>query len=525
MNRRHFLQHAAAASLLPVFLDGFGARAFGNAFGQPNSALMQTLTNLATTTDRVLVLIQLAGGNDGLNMVIPLDQMSQYNTLRGNIALPEAKVLKLTNNLATGLHPAMTGLQSLYNDGMLSIVHSVAYPQPSFSHFRASDIWFTGADSNQTLLTGWTGRYLDAEWPGYPTGYPTKDTPDPLAIQIGYITSTAFAGPGGPMAVAIPNPDTFAQLVGDKPVIDADGVPNTAAGKHITFIRQQQISSVQYAAQIKVAAGKGKNLATYPTGNGLADQLKIVARLVHGGLQTRVYYVTINGFDTHANQVVAADTTTGGHANLMKQLSDAIKAFQDDLKLQGTDDRVAGMTFSEFGRRAVSNAAYGTDHGYASPLFVFGKGIKTPVIGKNPNLSDLDNNNIKMQTDFRQVYATLMTDWLRADKAEMTAVLQRSFNNVPIFQRVVTATEPVASAFRIYPNPASTNVTLEAEAFAGGINGVQLYDELGRGLNVPVSRLSDRLLGLNVQNLATGQYIVAVETAGQRLSARLLVAR
>ncbi len=521
MDRRHFLQHASASLLLPVFIDGFGAKAFGS----PNSAFMQTLIQLATKTDRVLVMIQLNGGNDGLNMVVPLDQMSRYNALRSNIALPEASVLKLANNPVTGLHPAMTGLQSLYNDGKVSIVHSVSYPTPNFSHFRASDIWFTGADANQVLSTGWAGRYLDAEWPGYPGGYPTKDVPDPLAIQIGYITSTAFAGPGGPMAVAIPNPDTFAQLVGDKPSIDLAPPGNTPAGQHITYIRQQQLSSVAYAAQIKIAAAKGKNLVTYPTGNSLADQLKIVSRLIHGGLQTRVYYVTIGGFDTHANQTNATDTKTGAHANLMKQLSDAVKVFQDDLRVQGTEDRVAGMTFSEFGRRAISNASRGTDHGIAAPLFVFGKGVKTSVIGKNPNLSDLDNNNIKMQTDFRQVYAALLTDWLGAGSPEVTSVLQKTFNIVPIFKQLVTATEPLAAPFRIFPNPASDNVTLEGDALLAGVSGVQVYDPAGRVMGIPISRVSDRALGMNVQSLAAGTYVVAIQAGEQRLSARMLVTR
>jgi uncharacterized protein (DUF1501 family) len=522
MNRRHFLQHAAAsAAILPVYLNGFGAKAFG----RPTSPLMQSLEAFATATDRVLVIIQMAGGNDGLNMVIPLDQYSRYNALRSNIALPEDKVLSLTNNPTTGLHTAMTGLQSLYNDGMVSIVHSVSYPQPSGSHFEASDIYFTGRDRTQTLLTGWSGRYLDGQWPGYPTAYPTKEMPDPLAIQIGYLTSTAFAGAGGPMAVAIPNPDIFAQLVGDKKPVVTDLDLKTIAGQRISFIRQQQLSSVAYAAQIKTAAGKGKNLATYPASNGLADQLKIVSRLIHGGLQTRVYYVTIGGFDTHANQVVAADTTTGAHANLMKQLSDAIKAFQDDLKLQGIDDRVAGMTFSEFGRRPDSNAGFGTDHGLAAPMFVFGKGVKTSIIGKNPDLNDLDRNGVKMQTDFRQVYATLLTDWLKASKAEVVSVLLREFVNVPIFQQTLLANEPLAEAFRIYPNPATANVTLEADLFEQGIGIVQLSDASGRIMDVPTSRLSNRQLRLDVQTLPTGQYVVAVEAAGQRLAGRLLVAR
>ncbi|MEZ0485092.1 DUF1501 domain-containing protein [Fibrella aquatica] len=521
MDRRHFLQHASASLLLPVLIDGFGAKAFG----APNSAFMQTLIQLATKTDRVLVMIQLNGGNDGLNMVIPLDQMSRYNALRSNIALPENKVLKLTNNRATGLHPAMTGLQSMYNDGKLSIVHSVSYPTPSFSHFRANDIWFTAANANQLLTTGWAGRYLESEWPGYPTGYPNSNVPDPLAIQIGYITSTALAGPGGPMAVAIPNPDTFAQLVGDKPAIDLAPPPNTPAGKHISYIRQQQLSSVAYAAQIKTAAGKGKNFVAFPTGNSLADQLKIVSRLIHGGLQTRVYYVTIGGFDTHANQTDATDKTIGTHATLMRQLSEAIKAFQDDLRIQGTEDRVAGMTFSEFGRRAISNASLGTDHGIAAPLFVFGKGVKTSVIGQNPNLSDLENNNIKLQTDFRQVYAAMLTDWLGAGSPEVTSILQKSYNIVPVFQQIITATEPLVAPFRLYPNPASDQVTLEGEALSAGVQTVEVYDQAGRATNVPVSRVSDQALSLTVRALAAGTYVVTVKTSDQRLSTRMLVAR
>ncbi|RYF71387.1 MAG: DUF1501 domain-containing protein, partial [Cytophagaceae bacterium] len=295
--------------------------------------------------------------------------------------------------------------------------------------------------------------------------------------------------------------------------------------QHISYIRQQQLSSVAYAAQIKAAATKGKNLVTYPTGNSLADQLKIVSRLIHGGLQTRVYYVTIGGFDTHASQTSTTDTTTGTHANLMKTLSDAIKVFQDDLRVQGTEDRVAGMTFSEFGRRAISNASYGTDHGAAAPLFVFGKGVKTSVIGKNPNLSDLDNNNIKMQTDFRQVYAALLTDWLGAGKPEVTSVLQKSFDIVPIFQQILLANEPLATTFRLFPNPASDRVTLEGDALLAGVSSVQVVDPTGRVVGVPINRLSDRAFELTVQSLAAGTYVVAVQAGDQRLSTRMLVAR
>lgn len=507
--------------MTPVAMGGYSAQAYGQ------SSLLNSLASVADTNDRVLVLIQLNGGNDGLNMVVPLDQMSVYNNIRSNIALKEDKVLRLTNTLVTGIHPAMTGVRDLFNEGKVSIVHSVSYPSSSQSHFRASDIWFTGANSNQTLSTGWMGRYLDSEFPGYPAKFPSTNMPDPLAIQINYITSTALLGPDQSMAIAIQNPDTFATLVGDKISIDPAATANTPAGKSIAFIRQQQITSVQYAGQIKTAAGKGKNMVSYPTGNSLADQLKIVARLIHGGLRTKVYYVSIGGFDTHATQTDATDTSIGAHANLLKQVSDGIKSFMDDLKLMGVDKRVAGMTFSEFGRRAGSNSARGTDHGQAAPLFVFaGEGIKTQFVGKNPNLSDLENNTIKMQTDFRSVYSALLTDWLGETTALSTSVLNKNFDPAPMFRQTVASTEDPFVTFRMYPNPAVDEVRIESELFGpGGIQSLQVIDMAGRQVNVPVERFNNSSYRMSVRALLTGNYIVAVETNDRKLTSRLQVRR
>jgi len=505
MNRRHFLQLSARSLVMPVVLDGYGARAFSQ-----ESAFVQALAQLTDASDRVLVLIQLNGGNDGLNTVVPLDQYSRYRTLRSNIALPEDKVLRLANNPSMGLHPAMTGLPRLMNDGLVSVVHSVAYPQPSFSHFRSSDIWFTGADSNRTLTTGWMGRYLDEKFPDYPEQYPNAKMPDPLAIQIGAVTSTALLGPFQSMAVALQNPDTFAQLVGDKPNLDPAGSLDTPGGRNIAFIRQQQLSSVAYAGQIKGAADKGRNQVSYPGGNSLADQLRIVARLIHGGLRTRVYYVSLGGFDTHAAQVSTTDPTTGAHATLLRYLSDSIRSFTDDLKAMGVADRVVGMTFSEFGRRVVSNNSLGTDHGVAAPLFVFGNAVKTREIGRTPNLSDLDNNNLKMQTDFRQIYATVLADWLGEGQPVLTDVLNREFTTVPIFRQVVTGTEPLPVPFRLYPNPASTDVQLESDLLTD-VRRLQLFDVTGRSLAPVVHRLSDRSLRLSVGHLPNGVYGLTVE--------------
>jgi uncharacterized protein (DUF1501 family) len=522
MKRREFLGQSASALFLPVVVDGFGAKVIN-----ASSPLMQALIAAADVNDRVLVIIQLSGGNDGLNMVIPLDQMSTYTNLRSNIAIKQAKVLPLNGNNSVGLHPSMTGLQRHFNNGKLSIVQAVSYPNPNFSHFEASDIWMTAVDAGKSSSSGWMARHLLGKYPGYPTGYPNTTMPDPVAIQIGSVTTTTLMA-SQPMAMLFQNPDQFAQLVGDKPLVPPGGNTNTASGKHLAFIRQVQTSSVAYAGQIKAAANLGKNLATYPTGNGLADQLKVVSRLIHGGLRTKVYFVSTGGFDTHDKQVNISDTSTGAHANLMKGLSDAISVFLDDLKLQGIDQKVVGMTFSEFGRRAASNDSYGTDHGTASPLFVFGAGIKTTVVGKSPNLSDLTNGNLKMVNDFREVYSALLTDWFGATNASTT--LFRAFTPSPIFRSTVLAREATPETVAIteikaYPNPARDYLTLESAAFDAPIQRLSVYNTLGQEMNVSYQQLSSYQVEVDVNHLSEGQYIVKVGTASTQLQTRVLIAR
>jgi uncharacterized protein (DUF1501 family) len=525
MKRRDFLQYASSSFFLPLILDGYGAKAETSA----TSPLMQALLELAEINDKILVVIQLNGGNDGLNMVLPLDQYSTYtaSTFRANIAIPESKVLKLNGLPQTGLHPSMTGLQTLYNEGKLSIVHATGYPNPNFSHFRASDIWYTGVDSNKLSTSGWLGRYLEQSYENFPIGFPNSKYQDPLAIQISSISSTTFntSGPSG--ALAIQNPDTFSKIVGEKPTVELGELPATPAGKYTAFIRQQQTSSVAYAGQLKTAADKGKNLVSYPSGNPLLDQLKIVARLIAGGLQTKIYYVTLGGFDTHSQQVDSTDKTKGVHANLLKNLSDGIKIFMDDLKANGKADKVAGMTFSEFGRRAISNGSAGTDHGWASPLFVFGNGVKTQTIGTNPNLKDLDGNNIKLQNDFRQVYATILSDWLGASATTVKSVLfDKTFANLAIFRETITATEPVPSGIvNLYPNPSQQEVILESDVIMQGRDKLTLTDNQGRTTPIPVTYLSNSKIILNTSGLPTGKYFIKLENDKHVVVKPLLIIR
>ncbi|HTY00900.1 MAG TPA: DUF1501 domain-containing protein, partial [Bacteroidota bacterium] len=348
MNRRDFLQHTLSAGTVSFMLGGFTVKAYGR------TPLLDALLS-AADVDRVLVLVQLIGGNDGLNMVIPLDQYPQLMAARSNIVVDQTKVLQLT--AATGLHPAMTGFQGLYGAGQLTVIQGVSYPNPNFSHFRATDIWLTGADYNQILDTGWLGRYLEQEFPGYPGGYPSTTAPDPLGIQIGSAVTPALDGDSVSMGLAITNPNSSYILPGG-----SDAPPATPAGHELTFVREVAQQAQAYGSSIKTAAGKATNLSTkYPAKgtNPLADQLRIVAQLIAGGLRTRLYVVNLGGFDTHSAQVVGTDTSTGAHAKLLGQLSDGITAFMDDITLLGVASKVIGMTFSEFGRRIKSNASLG----------------------------------------------------------------------------------------------------------------------------------------------------------------------
>lgn len=267
MNRRKFLQgYLPAGVMVPSFVNGMGFKAFESGHAFLNNMLLPAGDN-----DRVFVVIQLNGGNDGLNTVIPLDQFSKYVNARKNIFIDEQKVLKLNGVNNVGLHPSMTGMRDLFNDGKLHIVQSVGYPQPNFSHFRATDIWMSASNSNQMLNTGWLGRFLDEIYPGFPSGYPNTNMPDPLAIQIGSVTSLTLQGPAQPMGMSISNPSTFYSFVNNQ----VDPAPNTYAGKELTFVREMSRQTQKFGDVIKAANAKVTAQITYPTGNSWPISLRL----------------------------------------------------------------------------------------------------------------------------------------------------------------------------------------------------------------------------------------------------------
>ncbi|WP_205511422.1 DUF1501 domain-containing protein [Longitalea arenae] len=425
MKRRQFLRNTISGVVLSAFWQGISLKALA---GTPALHARHAVQN----DERVLVLIQLAGGNDGINTVIPFDQYSAYTAARPNIFLPEEKVLRLNGFEATAFNPALVNMQQLFNEGKLGVVQAVSYPKPNFSHFRATDIWMSASDSDKVVSSGWAGRFLHDVYPQFPDNFPNEVMPDPLAIQVGAVVSTALQGPLFTMGMAISNPAGFYKLVEGKVNVNA----NSRWGEQLDYIELMSQKTGQYATVIKKAAQKvtAQSPAWPAAGkNSLADQLKIVSRLIAGGLKTKVYMVSTGSFDTHAKQT-EADTTTGTHTKLLQRVSEAIGAFMADLQFLQIEHRVMGMTISEFGRRIKSNASGGTDHGAAAPVFYFGHAIKPGIVGANPVIPEKVNvnDNVPMQYDFRSLYASVLQGWFRMPVQEVQQILLGDFAPLPI---------------------------------------------------------------------------------------------
>jgi len=370
----------------------------------------------AGAKDTILVVVQLTGGNDGLNTVVPYKD-PEYAKLRTTLRLPTDQIKKLNDEI--GLHPSMDGLANLLEDHALSVVQGVGYPNPNQSHFRSMDIW-QAASTEEKLVEGWIGKALK-KLPAAGTYHLTENNEvAPLALA------------GSPVrAPSIASLDDFrlkmaassgADKRAQKEVIE--GVVKTQSGKPSLLDFVQRTASNTYASSERLM-NIGKNYqpkSPYPN-TPLANRLKLAAQLIDADIGARIFYVSLENFDTHANQL-------NNHANLLAQLSGAMTAFYKDMAGRGHKDRVLMMTFSEFGRRAHENGSKGTDHGAAAPMLLVGGKVKVGVIGKHPSLTDLDQDNLKHHTDFRQVYATVLDKWLGVNSKE---VLGQEFKPLELF--------------------------------------------------------------------------------------------
>ncbi len=438
--RRAFLRTsllgAAAAWTLPAFID--------KTFLTLNAMAADSAIQVATGKDSpILVVLQLAGGNDGLNTLVPFAD-DAYRKARPLLGIPADRVLKLNDSL--GLHPALAPLKALYDKGRVGIIQGVGYPNPNRSHFRSTEIWQTASDAKENRGYGWLGSYFDNCCAG---ADPT------VGVAIGGIAPQAFAAKQ-PTGINFARPEQFRWINYDKAKgrmgaseyffrelnqpgeiaadlasmlgggdaageaggsVQAIGGAPAPGGSAFDFLERTALDAQVSSDKVLAIARRTKPLVAYPPGR-LSESLSLVGRMIAGGLPTRVYYVSLGGFDTHQNQ-------TPAHERLMGELGGALGAFAADLEAQGNFDRVMLITFSEFGRRVAQNASGGTDHGAAAPMFVMGGHVKAGLHGKAPSLTQLFQGDLMHSTDFRSVYASVLEQWLHVPSE---TVLGRKFS-------------------------------------------------------------------------------------------------
>jgi uncharacterized protein (DUF1501 family) len=585
-SRRDFLKKLPLAMSIPFTLAGYNVRAI-------DQSTLAQLASLSTGNKR-LIILQMHGGNDGLNCCIPVDQYDLYYSLRPNIAIPAKnsarKYIALDSTLKTesqiGLHPDMLAMKAMYDQGKVNIVQGVSYKNNNASHFRGRDIWFMGGSAGDSLHSGWLGRYLKTEYQPlvYPDDFPNAQMTDPLAIEIGMDVSLIFHQEESiTTAISLNNIPGFAKLVEEldgfkeDKSLDSLGVPSeflkgSPYYKELDWILSLEDKSKDYAQTLaeQYRIGSSKQKATYPerypynapsgsAGNALSGQLQTVANLIAGGCQTKIFLVRIGGFDTHADQVEAQNPTMGIHGALMYHISTAMQAFQEDLKIKGYEDDVLTITTSEFGRRAKSNGSYGTDHGNAGPLFIFGKGVKPGVLGNALKLSS--NDNLEMQYDYRLIYANIMRDWMGVtDLQRLNEIFPNGddpndknkglmntstnpmagfpfgtsdgveFKDLPLASHIITGKEDfVNSRFSLedcFPNPSRGETTFSFKVNSNVFVDLHVLDQSGKVVSKIVHdnfEAGHHHVKANLAHLAPGTYIYELKAGLFKKAKKLII--
>ena len=389
MDRRSFIKRtglATAALWVPNFL--------------------KPLERFVADEYRNLVIIQLSGGNDGLNTIIPFENDIYYNS-RKTISIAKNDVLKLSDQL--GFHPAMKGMQGLYNDGLMCVINSVGYPNPNRSHFRSMDIWQSATDANEYKTTGWVGRYLDSSCSECDHPY--------LALELDQTLSLALKG-AGKKGIAVNNPQQLYNETREPFFKQLKDLASDHDHDNVAYLYKTMAETYASAEYIFETSKTYKNNFEYPK-NGLAKQLKQISTFIHSGLKTRVYYASMGGFDTHVGQLNRQE-------KLLTDFSEGVTAFIQDLKSSDKLKDTTVMVFSEFGRRVNQNASNGTDHGTANNVFILGSELKKQgFYNAAPDLGNLDEGDLKYQIDFRNIYATLLNNWLNINGS---SVLGKNFD-------------------------------------------------------------------------------------------------
>jgi uncharacterized protein (DUF1501 family) len=355
----------------------------------------------SSVTDRILVVIQLSGGNDGLNTIVPYrDEL--YAKARPKLGIPSSDVIKLTEEL--GLHPSLRAIENQFSENRFSIIQGVGYPSPNRSHFESMDIWHSCHPKKDRSQSGWLGRWITEQ-----NAHPTSDS---TAIHIGSDTLPLACQERG---VQVPSLASLEQMrlkakldsMQDKQARPGAESNSKDSGSLLDFLSTSTVAALEVSERLDKILAQPDTSGEFPK-TALGEKLRAVSRLILSGLKTRIYYVTLDGFDTHANQPDV-------HASLLKQWSEALAAFLSRLKQTGQQDRVLVMTFSEFGRRVSENASLGTDHGAAAPMFLAGPKLPKIIHGPMPDLSDLEDGDLRFKIDFRSVYASVLEHWMMTD--------------------------------------------------------------------------------------------------------------
>lgn len=514
------------------------------------------ISSCMDNSNKKIVLIQLAGGNDGINTLVPLNQYDLYRSLRPTVGLKNSGANKLINLDSTlplenqiGLHPVLKGFKNLYDNGLMHIVQGVGYPNVNKSHFKSSDLWLTGGDgstSNFSFESGWLGRFIE----NYYTKYLKANFP--LGIQLGSgDNSLGFHGEKEhDLSININNQDSlgFYSVLNGLGGSPPKNIPNSEYGDRIRLLLDIDASTNYYGNTISTAFNKGVNSVTYPE-TDLSNQLRTVARFISGGLQTKVYLVRLAGFDTHENQVLSnSESHLGQHANLLKELSDAVNSFVIDLKNQNKSNDVLTMTFSEFGRKVSENANLGTDHGEVAPMFLFGNVIEPGISGVNVNLNEaiIDNNYQvnSIQFDYRSVFGTVLQDWFGTSNDVLDSTLfdynlnkgysETKINNLITPQSKVpyTCYSSEAGPFDteqkmdiiLYPNPCSDYITISS-TISIQIKKIIIFSIDGKLILSIENESTEQTYSLDVKNLSAGLYNSVIETNAGIFNKKIIVRR
>ncbi len=507
-SRRDFLTHTglglAGASMM---LHGTSVTAFGHA------PLLNAISQNAN--NRILVLLQLNGGNDSLNMVVPF-QNDVYHRVRPNIRIPEANVIKLAND--HGLHPAMQSLGTVWNDGNLATVVNTGYNRSTRSHFAGTVNWATGSGQ---IIGGGDANFNSGIWGRYAHNLLQESNGIlnyPAALNLGGPVSL-FASPVGNLGVSLGDA-SFIEEVARRGLYDAEDqrLDSYEYGVPVKYVRSVANSALSFVTSIQDAANNGTNL-TFGYEGGLGDDLASIARLIRGGLGTQIFSVSIGGFDTHSNQ----GSNEGRHADRLRQIANSVSAFLDDLSQDGLDERVMVMTFSEFGRTLGENGSQGTDHGAGGALMLFGKGVKQGVLGEQSDLvSQLYGGDPEPTTDFRSVSASILQDWFGLPGDQVDDLMGASFPRMDLVEEKIQVSNEafgVPDSFELkqnYPNPFNPSTTISYSLSNPGVVSLNVYDLNGRLIQTLVDghqAAGPHAVTFEARNLPSGTYVYKLSTA------------